>query len=502
MLTVPNLAGMSQTFGQYGKHRLWEVIPGFLVWTIFVLAVTASFVSPVTAAVFIILFDLYWTLRVLYFLIFLTAAYREYKKAMHTPWMEKLRAQPDWGRLYHAVFLPTANEDVAIVRDALRALKESTYENEKFLVVIGGEARNAAHFHSVRTQIEQEFSNAFGALLFTEHPADLPGEIIGKGSNMKWMAGKFHELVTERQIPEEDIIVSAFDVDTIAHREYFAYLAYLYLTEPNPTHRSYQPVVLFSNNIWEASAPVRIAAFGTTFWLLAELVRPERLWTFSSHSMPWKMLRDVGYWEPDLVSEDSRIFLQGFIRYDGDYAVTPVFLPVHMDAVTGGTYWESLKALYKQQRRWAWGVEHLPYMLEKFKSHPQIPRRKKVKYIFNHIEGMFTWATAPMLIFMLGYLPFFVAGDASATLITNSPFTLQLMMQVATLGVFASAILSLPLLPKRPGKKGPWNWLVMILQWALLPVTFIVFGAFPAIDAQTRLMLGKYLGFNVTEKKR
>jgi hypothetical protein len=178
-----------------------------------------------------------------------------------------------------------------------------------------------------------------------------------------------------------------------------------------------------------------------------------------------------------------------------------MFLPVHMDAVEGDGYWDSLKALYKQQRRWAWGVEHFPYMLEKFRGNKLIPRHLKWKFIFNHMEGMYTWATAPLLIFILGYLPFYVhSGSGATALFTNSPFTLELMMQVATVGVFVSGFFSFLFLPSRPQDIRPWTWLIMVLQWVMLPVTFILFGAFPAIDAQTRMMLGKYLGFNVTKK--
>jgi hypothetical protein len=60
------------------------------------------------------------------------------------------------------------------------------------------------------------------------------------------------------------------------------------------------------------------------------------------------------------------------------------------------------------------------------------------------------------------------------------------------------------ILPKMPQKYPKWKYLIMLLQWLLMPITFIVFGAIPAIEAQTRLALGPkhHLGFFVTPKER
>ncbi len=488
----------------YGTHRVWEILPGALVWSTLLGALLLSFVAPTIAIVFIIVFDLLWLFRVVYFVIHIVAAWREYKKAAGTDWAAKLKTIPEQERIYHLVFLPTYQEDVSIIRESLKSLAAGHFSPKRLFIVLAGEERDHERFQKNAEVICREFSDVFGRIFVTEHPRDLPGEIPGKGSNLHWAGQRVAEALAkaEPRMRDEDMIASSFDIDTLAHTQYFSCLTYLYCTVPDPTKTSYQPVALFSNTIWSAPAPVRIAAFGTTFWLMAELARPERLWTFSSHSMPWVMLKDVGFWQKDIVSEDSRIFLQAFLAYHGHYRVTPMHVPVSMDTVTGKNYRAALGALYKQQRRWAWGVEHLPVMIGAFHADPRIPLGKKFQYIFNHVEGMYTWATAPLLIFLLGWLPLRLASGEGSALVQTAPFTLELLMRGAMIGVLVSATLSLTLLPPRPKRAHRFVWLVMLLQWALLPITFILFGAFPAIDAQTRLMLGRYLGFNVTRKER
>jgi hypothetical protein len=334
----------------------------------------------------------------------------------------------------------------------------------------------------------------------------MEGEIKGKAANANWVGWKCKELIDQLGIPYEKVIVSYFDCDTFVHKKYLDYLTYLYATHPNPTRSSFQPAVLYNNNIWEAPAPMRITAFSTVFWLLAELMRPDRLYTFSSHAMSFKALVDVGFWEKDIVTDDSRIFLQCFIHYNGDYEVTPMYIPVSMDTVIAdSSMWNGFVNLYKQQRRWGWGVEHLPYMLFHFKKKRDlIPFKVRVKYIWNLTEGMYSWATAPLILFILGRLPLYVADSSvqETVLAQNAPFVLEWIMSIGMIGIFVSAVLSIRLLPPRPAQQAKYKWLIMLAQWALLPINIVIFGAIPAAEAQTRLMLGKYLGFFVTPKAR
>ena len=493
-------------------YRLLETIPATLVWVTLIGSVVLSYFAPLTAIYLIILFDLYWLIKAVYWLVYLFNSYQNYRRDTAVDWLALLKrenlvshdaARSGWDDLYHLIFLPTYRESLGVIDTTFKGLAESNYPTEKFMVALGVEEGDKENGLAIAEQIRQKYGHRFFKFWVTVHPKGLPNEQPGKGSNDVWAARRAKEEIDKLGIPYERIIVSAFDIDTIVHREYFGHLAHKFLTHPRPHNTSYQPVALFNNNIWQSNPITRTISNGTTFWLLTDLSRPDRLFTFSSHSMSWKTLVAVGFWEPDLVTEDSRIFLQCFLHYHGEYTVTPMYVPVSMDTVETGSFWGSLAAVYRQQRRWAWGIEHFPYMAWHFWNNKKISFFKKFKYFFNVAEGMYSWATAPILIIILGRLPLYFADRATqeTVIAQNAPLVLDWLLTAALVGLFATAILSVVFLPPAP-KGERYRYAMMLLQWALFPVNMIFFGSLPAIDAQTRLATGRYLGFNVTKKNR
>ncbi|HAZ16798.1 MAG TPA: hypothetical protein DCY49_02775 [Candidatus Jacksonbacteria bacterium] len=489
------------------SYRFLECIPGILVWLTFVISLILSIVAPLWAVVMIILFDLYWLIKVCYWLVYLFASFKKYHQSQKINWMQKKdeeHIQTD--DIIHLVFLPTYKEGKEIIEPTIQALAQSTFPTQQIIPILALEEGDSANAVPIADELKKKYSAFFKDFLITIHPSGLPNEIPGKGSNTHWAGMKAKEWVDThlKNQPYDRIIVSSFDIDTVVSPHYFAHLTYTYCTTPRPTHASYQPVAMFNNNLWDATTFARVTANSTTFWLLAELSRPQRLFTFSSHSMSFQALVDVGFWQKDIVTEDSRIFLQCLITYNGDYRVVPLFIPVSMDNVNVGDYWNTVKELYKQQRRWAWGIEHLPYMIYHFRKNKKIPGSVQWYYLSTLAEGMYTWATVPILIFILGRLPFwFGQGEFQLSALRQSaPLILHYLLTGAMIGMFVVGIFSLLFLPKPTQPQPWWKYCLIGLQWILIPITMIIFGSIPAIDAQTRLMLGKYLGFKVTKKIR
>lgn len=488
----------------YSKYRLLEMVPGTLVWLTLIGSVVLTFLYPLAMIYVVIIFDFYWMMKILYLSFFLLVSFKKYRAVMRTDWARQCRGLVRYPSIYHIIFLPHASEDRSIVEATLRSLAATTYPKERLIVVYAAEERYPTSI-ALAKEFAQQYAGVFGHFFVSSHPDGLPGEIAAKGANLAY-AGRAVKaaIMDHEQIPYNDAIVTVLDVDSCVDPQYFHYLTFAYLTHPRPTRSSYQPIPMFHNNIWDAPAIMRVASTGTTFWLMAEQVRPERLFTFSSHSMSWRALVDVGFWQKDIVSDDSRIFLQCFLEYDGDYEVTPLHMPIYMDTVCSDTWYKSLTNLFKQQQRWAWGSENIPYMLWHFPKAKRIPLTKRLRHLFNQMEGSWSWATTSLLIFFLGYVPLWLVSDDTITqpITALAPTLLQWMLIIANLGLILSVILGTMILPRKPEHYPPQRWVMMVLQWILVPISSVLFGAWPAISAQTRLVFGKYLGFYVTEKVR
>ncbi|MEK7556794.1 MAG: glycosyltransferase family 2 protein [Patescibacteria group bacterium] len=490
------------------RQRIWQVIPGLLSWTTLIGLTVLAFWLPFWIAIFVIVYDVYILIRAVYMSIHLVYAYNKLKRSSSTPWRKKLEDLPtqevDWRNVHHFIVLPTYDEEMEVLRGSIRALAGSDFPLSQMHVVVGFEERSGEDARSRAAALHEEFDHVFGTFMTTFHPDGSPGERRVKSANATWALRRLEEKTAPLDIPVRHILVSNFDSDTVVHGNYFSYLTHVFITHPDRYHVSYQPIPLYNNNLWDAPAFSRVIATGSTFWQLIESTRPERLVTFSSHSMTLQALHDVGYWQRDIVSEDSRIFWQCLLRYNDRYRTEPLYTTVSMDAALTPTLPRTLVSQYRQQRRWAWGIENFPYLVEGFISNKSIPWRRKAMYLFRTLEGHYSWATAPIIVAGLGWLPILFGGpEFHTTVLSYSlPFITRTLMTAAMFGLVISASIAFMLLPQKPERVRPWRYGGMVLQWALVPVMATVLSAFPALDAETRLMLGRDLNFHVMQKTR
>ncbi len=527
------------------KDRLWEIIPGMQMWLVFTAAVWLSFLKPFWAAVFIVCFDLYWVLKALNVASHLIFAYRKFQIFVKIDWLgmvHKISNLPGYlkflqnsleitsGRekkfyaeellrikklitekkqpgnfmdFYQLVLIPFVDESFEVLDSTLSAIEAVDYPKERMIILLATEQRAGQQAQETAALLKEKFQGKFLNFLITTHPDGLSGEIRGKSANASWAVLNALPELEKLGIETDKVLVSNLDSDTILHPQYFARVMYEFLLSDKPYQKSYQPINIYNNNIWDSPALIRVISVSNSFWQFTESSRPNRLRTFSSHTMTLKALLEVGLWKKEIINEDGYIFWQCYIHYKGDYQVVPLFIPVSLDTCLADSFWQTLKNQYKQKRRWAYNVEYYPHLIPvllKLKA----PFFDKAYKIFQYVEGNFNWATASIMISTLGWLPLFAGGSefTGSVVAYNLPFVTKSLMNISLFFLIFSVYINLILLPPRPKKYGPWRSVQMYLQWFLVPIASVLFGSLPAVEAQTRLMFGKYLEFWVTPKAR
>lgn len=546
--------------------RSLEIFPGALTWTILAAPVLLSIWQPILVAIFIIAFDLFWLVKSFRLSTALIRGYRRLHKSERVDWSIRLDwiRKPDeylesaenkmkdllkknpkakrglwqpnqkaWKQhskyvelsheidtlrdiknresailhpdsLFNLVIMAVYNETQDIIEPSIKSLLEVDYPAKQLMLVVAYEERGPESTKQIARDMVEKYGPKFAYAAAIEHPDGIEGEVIGKGGNITFAGRKVTEDLLEQGVDPEHVIVTTFDSDHRAGRQYFTVLSYIYAMDPNRNRKSYQPVPMFYNNIWDVPAPMRIIATNNSFWLLMETMRPHRLRNFAAHAQSLRALLDTDFWSVSTPVEDGHQYWRSYFAFNGDHHVVPMYVPVYQDAVLAETYPKTFIAQYKQLRRWAYGISDFPYVVRNNIRNSNIPLHSKIAQTWRQIEGHISWSTTALIVTFVAWLPLFLNEEfrMRSELAHQLPILASYMMNIALVALIIMIAISMISLPPRPARYGHRRNIGMLLQWILLPVVSIAFSAMAAIDAQTRLMLGKYLAFQVTPKSR
>lgn len=541
------------------KYRMLEILPGALSYTMILLLFVLSFISPIVGSYYLLLIIATTLVKAVGVVYRTVQGYNATKRADKVDWHKRLAdledphgsyeklmlvksrefefdehvenlkmisvgkdlvisekelddngktpkiVFPKPNEIYHAVIMVAYNEGLDTLIPTVEAVKKSSFPNERTIFVFGYEERGGEAMREYAKILTEKFKDDFCQFIPVMHPKDLKDEIQGKGPNLNYAAGELVNYVKKAKIPIENVIVTSLDSDNKMSKWYLDYVAYQFIVHPNRQKLSYQPVSLFTNNIWDAPAPMRIIAISNSFFNIISSMRSHTLKNFASHSQPLLALSQMGFWSKKTIVEDGHQYWRSLFYFHGDYEVLPIHVAIYQDAVIEETFLKTLKAQFIQLRRWDYGASDVAYVGVRLfskdrKSIGKMSFMPLFAKFMRLLEGHVTLAAISPMVAFGGWVPKLLNARSKDLLAFNLPNTISLIQIFASVGLMTTILFSLKMLPPRP-KNIRKPKIVMILQWILMPVVAIVYQSFTAFYSQTRLMTGNYMEkFDVTKK--
>jgi hypothetical protein cdiviTM7_00321 len=523
------------------KYRFFEMLPGMLSYGAIILLIILSMVNPVLASIYLL------TVILVAFVKAMAISYRmisgrnnmeratrvdwserlndlenpkgaytrlidkQSKKLLYEQHLENLRLMaaaeegyfPKPSNIYNALIMPAYNESIEVIEPALKSVLDTTYDKKHLIIIFAYEERGGVEIATTADTLKKKYGKYFHSFHLVKHPKDLPNEVIGKGGNITYAGKWLKKYLQQQNIAFSDVIVTTMDCDNKPHRYYFDYLTYEYITHEDRKHLSYQPICLFTNNIWDVPAPMRVVATGNSFWNIISSMRPYSLRNFASHSQPMDALVEMDFWSTRTIVEDGHQYWRSYFYFNGNYEVVPIFVPIYQDAVLSNGYTKTLRAQFVQLRRWSYGASDVAYVGNNIFNKKRTTKFwPSVARFIRLLDGHVTQACIALIVAFGGWAPLVLNSEAARSVAAHQlPDTVSLIQQVAMVGILISIFVSFKLLPPRPERYKRSRNILMVLQWLLMPVIAIVYSSMASYNAQTRLLIGKYLDkFDVTEK--
>lgn len=479
--------------------RSLEILPGLISWTLILSPFWGSFLFPFALAYFILFFDMYWLYKSISLTITAYIASKRIKETEREDWVKKAELLPNFEKTSHVVIIPNYKESTAKIRDTIASLAAQTFPSKRIYVVLAMEMREETAKERAEI-LTEEFRDVFGKIFATFHP-DIDGEVKGKSSNQAF-AGKqaYKDLVEGGNIDLDYSTISSVDADSIFDKQYFAYLSYKFLTDQKPYNKFWQSANVNYNNFWAVPAPIRVISFFGSLWRTAQLIQGDRLLVNSTYSLSFKMLKNIDFWDTDVIPEDYRILFKAFYRLKGNVWTEPIFLKTSMDAPLSSTYIKSLENKYNQERRWSWGVSDDALFIKWWLTVPGVPFIRKTIMLWNVLQDHFLWPVNWFIITIAAnIIPLVNPIFSRTTLGYNLPRLAGFILTFCIFSLLSMIIIDYRNRPKHLSQSAARQFLFP-LEFVLLPVVGFFLSALPALISHTQLMLGKRLEYKVTEK--
>ena len=511
------------------RYRIFEILPGFISWTLLLTPIILSFINPTATVFFIIGYMLMWFAKSVGLNVRAIQGYRTLRLHQRLPWAEMLKELgegktvsscndvPKWHQdnlttrsdrpnpinpedMFHAIIIAAYNESREVLEPTVLSVLDSAYDMKKVILVIAYEGRDGAKSEQASLDLVKKYGDKFKHAMAVKHPLTA-GEVRGKGGNITYAGRQLEKYVKDNKIKPLNVVVTTLDSDNRPHKQYLNALTYLYSMCHDPVFVSFQPIPMFTNNIWDAPAPMRVIATGNSFWNIVLSLRPHMLRNFSSHAQSLQTLIDTDFWSVRTIVEDGHQFWRTYFRYDGKHDVYPLYLSyISGCGAVPHLYKKTLKAQFIQIRRWAWGASDIAYVAYKGFFQPnKVPRMDLILKFFRLLEGHVSWASAPLILALAAFIPSTIDPENFAA--NQLPLIASRIQTIALAGIFVTLFLSIKMLPPRPKRYKAHRNIFMVAQWVLLPFTTIAYSSMAALYSQTRLLLKIYIGkFDTTDK--
>jgi hypothetical protein len=480
--------------------RALEILPTATVWLIVTAPVWAAIFAPAALGYGLILFSIYWLWKSLAFASGVLIGFWRLRKAQQRDWLADSARLAGHDELRHLVIVPTYGESDEIVADTLHYLTLQDVPLDRVSVVLAFEERDPSAPARAQ-QLSARFAPLFQHFLLTFHP-DQDGEVRGKSANLTWAARRIDaELIETGRLDPEHLIVTICDADSRLHHRYLGALGHDVLSHPNGFLHIFQPAILFYANHWRLIAPLRALNSIYSLWELARMVPSHRLVTQSTYSLSWRVIREVGFWDVNVIPEDSHMCFKVLFHYGQRVKVRPIFLPVYADAAEGATLRRTFENQYHQILRWAWGVSDIPYVSMGALRARDLPWHTRIMRVVWYVEEHLMWPSHWFLLTLGGLVPRLVnPAFAQTELGVWQAGAISAIMGFCLPCLLLVILVDWRLRPEHPDGEDPIDVLIGWASFALLPVFGLMLCALPALDAHTRLLFGRRLEYRVTEK--